>query len=72
MDTYTREDLMFYITVEAIQEDATRRIGRELTECELHSVRNGLEWGLCFDLCTVINTAIDQAQSICNKKKRIN
>jgi len=69
MDTYTREDLMFYITVEAIQEDAIRRIGREL---ELHSVRNGLEWGLCFDLCTVINTAIDQAQSICNKKKRIN
>lgn len=40
------ENLVFYITKEDIQEEAMRRIGREVSEDEFHLVKKGLEGGL--------------------------
>ncbi len=40
------ENLVFYITKEDIQEEAMRRIGREISEEEFHLVKKGLEGGL--------------------------
>ena len=51
-------DILFAIRVEDIQEYATRKINRELTEDELNVAKKGLENALLFDIDTVYNTII--------------
>ena len=60
MQTIEREELLFYITKEAMQHEALRRIGRHLTEEELYIAEKGLEWGLMTDIDTVFNTIFSE------------
>ena len=41
MENINEDDLMFYVTKESIQINATRLVGRELNEDELYSVKKG-------------------------------
>lgn len=52
---------IFEISIEWVQLEAKSRIGRELTDDELSSVKKGLEWGLLFDIDTIFATAIYEA-----------
>ena len=52
------DEIIFKITKGWIQQESIELIGRELTECELHSVKKGIEWGLLTDIDTVFKTAI--------------
>ena len=63
MESINKDDLMFYVTKESIQINATRLVGRELNEDELYSVKKGLEWGLTYDLENIISTSINDAIS---------
>jgi len=55
------DEIIFSVTVEDLQNEATNRIGRKLTDDELHIAKNGIEAGLLFDIETVIKTAIEEA-----------
>jgi hypothetical protein len=57
-DTINKEDLMFYISKETMQYEAMQKIGRHLTEEELDIAKDGLDWGLTFDIDTVYNTIL--------------
>jgi hypothetical protein len=59
--------ILFSVSESYVQEYAKERIGRELTEEELHSVGKGLDSGLGWDLDVVLDTAIDEAVEICKK-----
>ena len=56
-----QEEYIFSITVEWVQLEAERLIGRKLTTEELYSVKKGIEWGLLTDIDTVFETAIRNA-----------
>jgi hypothetical protein len=56
METINKEELLFYITKETIQNEAVMKIGRHLTEDELNIAKDGLDWGLMTDIDTVYNT----------------
>lgn len=60
MDTETinKEDLLFYITKETMQNEALDKIGRYLTDDELYIAKKGLEAGLGTDIDTVFNTIL--------------
>jgi hypothetical protein len=58
METINKEELLFYISKETMQHEAMRTIGRYLTEEELDIAKDGLEWGLTFDIETVYNTIL--------------
>lgn len=58
METIDKEELLFYIDRETMQYEAMRTIGRYLTEEELEIAKEGLEWGLTFDIDTVYNTIL--------------
>ncbi|MDD5474586.1 MAG: hypothetical protein PHU34_10650 [Candidatus Methanoperedens sp.] len=58
METIDKEDLLFYIDKETMQYEAMRTIGRHLTEEELDIAKDGLDWGLTFDIETVYNTIL--------------
>jgi hypothetical protein len=59
--------ILFSVSESYVQEQAKERIGRELTEEELHSVSKGLDSGIGWDLDVVLGTAIDEAVEICKK-----
>ena len=54
-------EVIFSITIEDLQNEATNQIGRRLTEYELHSAKKGIECGLSFDIETVFQTAIEES-----------
>lgn len=58
METVNKEDLLFYITKEAMQNEAMQKIGRHLTEDELDIAKDGLDWGLMTDIDTVYDTIL--------------
>ena len=57
-ETIKKEELLFYITKETMQNEAQEKIGRTLTDEELHIARKGLESGLMTDIDTVFNTIL--------------
>ena len=51
-----QNDLVFSITLEDLQSEALRIIGRTLTEEEVYIAQKGLEFGLLTDIDTVYKT----------------
>jgi len=60
METINKDELLFYINKETIQDEAMQKIGRYLTEEELDIAKDGLEWGLMTDIDTVYNTILHE------------
>ena len=60
METINKDELLFYINKETIQDKAMQKIGRYLTEEELDIAKDGLEWGLMIDIDTVYNTILHE------------
>jgi len=60
METINKDELLFYINKETIQDEAMQKIGRYLTEEELDIAKDGLEWGLMTDINTVYNTILHE------------
>ena len=58
METINKDEVLFYISKETMQYEAKEKIGRSLTEEELDIAKDGLEWGLTFDIETVYNTIL--------------
>ena len=61
MDLINKEELIFSITKDWIQKESNQLIGRNLTECELYTVKKCIECGLLTDIDTVFKTAIHEA-----------
>ena len=55
------EKTVFIVTVGDIQQESMRLIGRELTDEELDTAKEGIDCGLSFDIDTVFKAAIDEA-----------
>ncbi len=51
-----QNDLVFSITLEELQSEALRNIGRTLTDKEVYIAKKGLESGLMTDIDTVYKT----------------
>lgn len=61
MELINKDELIFSITKDWIQKESDQLIGRNLTECELDTVKKCIEWGLLTDVDTVFKTAIREA-----------
>ena len=55
------EKIIFSVTVGELQQEAVRRIGRNLTEEELYKASKGVESGLSFGIETVFKTVIEES-----------
>ena len=56
MDSIDRDNILFLITKDEIQEDVMNRFGRYLTDDELNDFKKGLEWGLLSGIDIIYNT----------------
>ncbi len=56
METIQKDDLVFYISKEMIQEEAQQRLGRSLNFDEIETCKKGLEWGLMTGIDIVFQT----------------
>ncbi len=55
-----KNNILFAITVEDMQEYALGKIGRELTEDELEIAKEGFENVFLFDIDTIYNTIVTE------------
>jgi hypothetical protein len=60
MKTIEKEKLVFAITLPDLQHESLERIGRVLTDEEIHVARKGLESGLLTDIDTVYKTIFSE------------
>jgi len=60
MKNFTKNEIVFAITIEDLQNEANEKIGRDLTDDEINIAQKGLECGLLTDIDTVYNTIFDE------------
>ncbi len=58
------EKTVFSVTVGDIQQESMRLIGRELTDEELDTASDEIDWGLSTGIFIVFKAAIDEAVDI--------
>ncbi|MBC8402514.1 MAG: hypothetical protein H8E14_13575 [Candidatus Marinimicrobia bacterium] len=56
-----KDEIIFWIGKNWLQEEAKAKIGRELGEDELQVAKDCIEWGLTTGIDTVFNAAIQKA-----------
>ncbi|HWP30507.1 MAG TPA: hypothetical protein VNK96_02095 [Fimbriimonadales bacterium] len=55
------ERIVFFVTIDDLQEAALMYVGRELTEDELYTASKGVESGLSIGVNEVLRTAVEEA-----------
>ncbi len=60
METIQQNEIIFTITKEDLQCKAQEKIGRELTDDEIHIAKKGIESGLLTDIETVYQTIFNE------------
>ena len=58
MESFTKNEIAFAITVEDLQNEANEKIGRKLNDDEIAVAKKGLEFGLLTDIDSVYNTIL--------------
>jgi len=61
METQENIEVIYPITIEDLQNDAVRRIGRKLDDDELHTAKKCVEWGLSSIVDITLKSAIEEA-----------
>ncbi|VVB55354.1 Uncharacterised protein [uncultured archaeon] len=61
MESMDKDELIFKITKEWVQQESNDIIGRNLSDDELYTVKKCIEWGLLTDIDTVFKAAIYEA-----------
>lgn len=61
METQENIKVIYPITVEDLQNDAVKRIGRKLNDDELHIAKKCVEWGLSSIVDITMKSAIEEA-----------
>ena len=62
MKSLDPDEVIFIITREEIQQQAVERIGRRLTDDEIHVVQKGLQSGLLFDIDSVFDAVFEESE----------
>ena len=60
MEIVEQDKLVFSITLQDLQHESLERIGRVLTDEEIHIAKKGLESGLLTDIDTVYKTIFSE------------
>ncbi|MGB7582128.1 MAG: hypothetical protein WBL85_06750 [Sedimentisphaerales bacterium] len=60
MEIVEQDKLVFSITLDDLQHESLERIGRVLTDEEIHIAKKGLESGLLTDIDTVYKTIFSE------------
>ena len=60
MEIVEQDKLVFSITLQDLQHESLERIGRVLTDEEIHIAKKGLESGLLTDIDTVYKTVFSE------------
>lgn len=63
-------ETIFSVTIEELQNEAMRRIGRKLTDGEVYSAGKGIISGLSFGIGTIFGAAIGMAVEIWKSEKK--
>lgn len=61
MKTQENTEIICPITVEYLQNDAVKRIGRKLNDDELYTAKKCIEWGLSSIVDITLKSAIEEA-----------
>lgn len=61
METNYATEVIYPITIGDLQNDAIKRIGRELNDGELHIAKKCVEWGLSSIVDITLKAAIEEA-----------
>ncbi|TSC92462.1 MAG: hypothetical protein CEN91_436 [Candidatus Berkelbacteria bacterium Licking1014_85] len=61
MKTNQKSEVIYPLTVDDLQKDAIKRIGRKLTDDELYTAKKSIESGLSFVMDITLKAAIEEA-----------
>lgn len=61
MERFYETKVIYPITIGDVQNDAIKRIGRRLTDDELHTAKKCVEWGISSIVDITLKSAIDEA-----------